>query len=331
MYDEETESESPDLAGPGGPAPEMEPTATGPTITVPLYCLAAPNEGDEMIEPEEGDIVPFSGEARIVRTAGKDAEITITAINGHKQSGQAEGPPGEDAEEAAIRKQLGNGGMPGRGMNSYVSSLIAFLLLIGSCYAQPATQTYSSVQSAPRADSTSNYADWWQVVKGPGTVISVFGYNSGGQQFVQLFDAGGTNGPYVNFSGFSASADTFTNTTAAELRLGQRLQVTNVVGGVSAGIYYAIPMTSTTYKLATTLANAQAGTGIDLSGSTGSGIMFHLPLDSFAVGAADNFSCIIQNSGLVVGKGLVVAVSTTAATFTPGAKELIYFVTLRQP
>lgn len=87
---------------------------------VPLSALSSPDEGDNMIDPSEGDIVPFSGECRVTKIMGKNAMIDLTAVNGEKLNKPA-GPPGMDAEEASIRAELGGGGGTGSGQNSYVS------------------------------------------------------------------------------------------------------------------------------------------------------------------------------------------------------------------
>lgn len=94
-------------------------------LCIPLSALAAPDEKDNMVEPQEGDIVPFSGECQITRVQGKNAYATLTAVNGQKidENDEDEGPPGEDEEEASIRADLGNGGGGGSGQDSYVSTV----------------------------------------------------------------------------------------------------------------------------------------------------------------------------------------------------------------
>jgi hypothetical protein len=318
-----------ETAPPGATDNSME---TG-EICIPLAALASPDEGDQMVEPSNGDIVPFSGECKVNRTEGKNAYIKITAVNGQKLD-KTPGPPGEDEEEASIRASLGNGDQGGSGMNSYVSSLIALLLLLWSfgASAQPMTQTYSSLQQAPRADSSSNLVDWWLVKARPTTMVSCFGYNNGSQQFLQFFDTASTNGPLIYVSGMNSTAEFFTNSVtggSGEVMMGERIQLTNNFGA-AAGIYYAVTTNiAGVFRLATSLANAQAGTVVNLTNNSSSGVLLRVPEHSMAMGAADNFSVIVPNTGMGFGKGIVAAVSTTAATYTAGAKDLTLFITLQ--
>lgn len=213
-------------------------------------------------------------------------------------------------------------------MKTYLSFFGALLVCL-SGYGQ-STLTFGSTTSAPRADATSNLVDWWSVKAAPVSLMSCFGYNNGSQQFLQFFDA--PDSPLITVSGFSATQDCFTNATtsaSAMLNTGDRVQLTNTVAGSAAGIYYAISTNGSRFLIATTLANARAGTAIDLTGATAAATLFRLPVHVMAIGAADNFSVIVPDSGMGFGRGIIAAVSTTAATYTAGAKDLTLFITLR--
>lgn len=191
----------------------------------------------------------------------------------------------------------------------------------------------SSTQNAPRADTTSNYVDWWQVRNGPGIFISCFGYNSGAAQFVQLFDT--RTGPQIAVTAWDATLDTFTVTNHG-LLAGTRIQLTNAIAGIAAGIYYASGATNATanatnqFYLYDTAAHAIAkgATGLqDVTGGTGTGTMQLLPIHSFAVASADNFSCIIPITGAPYTRGLAVALSSSGPTYTAVGKQATFFVT----
>lgn len=205
------------------------------------------------------------------------------------------------------------------------------LFLPVSMPAAEAVRTLSSVNEATRSSTSTGLVDWWQVDTRAGKVISLFGYNNGSQQFLQVFDSGA--GPTNIVAGFSATADTFTNTTHG-LAPGQPLQLTGTVAGLSAGIYYASPLDADRFYLYDTKAHAiaQAATGKqDLTGSSASATLNKLPVHTFAIGAADNYSCIVPNTGIGYSKGLVIAVSTTAATYTAGSKDVTILVTVGGP
>lgn len=201
------------------------------------------------------------------------------------------------------------------------------------------TATFGSTQVASRADTTSNYVDWWQVRTGPGLLISVFGYNSGAQQWLQLFDS--SAGPTVAVTSWDSTGDKFTATNHG-LSNGEKIQLTGTVAGIAAGFYFVGLDTNSVSGLTNTVAfyiyntaaNAYAGqtTGRqDLTGVTGTATLNRIPIHTFAIAATDNFSCVVQFTGMSCEKGIVLADSTTAATYTAGSKNLTMLVTFKQP
>lgn len=218
-------------------------------------------------------------------------------------------------------------------MKYLLTTLLSLGLLIGNAVAQAVTTptaTLGSTQSASRADTTSNYVDWWQINTGPSQLISLFGYNSGAQQYLQIFDS--SAGPTVAVTAWVAATDIFT-AAAHGLTTGERVQLTGTVAGISAGIYYAQWISADTFYLYDTLAHAQAGgaTGrSDVTGATSTATLNRLPIHTFAIAATDNYSFIVPVVGMTCGKGIVVANSTTAATYTAGSKNVTIVATVRQ-
>lgn len=225
--------------------------------------------------------------------------------------------------------------------SSAATLLLIALLWPGLAHAQVVgnTATFGSMQLASRADSASNYVDWWQVRTGPGLLISVFGYNSGAQQWLQLFDS--PAGPTVAVTSWDATTDKFTATNHG-LSNGEKIQLTGTVAGIGAGFYYvgldtnalSVVTNTAAFYIYNTAANAYAGgaTGRqDLTGATSTATLNRVPIHSFAIAATDNFSCVVAGTGMSCEKGIVTANSTTAATYTAGSKNLTIFVTFKQP
>lgn len=216
--------------------------------------------------------------------------------------------------------------LPGNNMKTLFLCL-SLAGLAGSAFGQ--IQTKGSTASAPRADSTSNYVDWW-LVNAQGTIVySIFGYNSGSQQFLQIYDT--TVGPTVAVTAWDATSDCFTN-TAHGLSTGQRIQLTGTVAGISAGIYYVGYVEPNAFSIYDTLAHAQTGgaTGKqDVTGGTSTATLNRLPIACQAIAGTDNYSWVIPMTGGTLGKGLVIANSTTAATYTAGSKNITILVTFK--
>jgi hypothetical protein len=213
-----------------------------------------------------------------------------------------------------------------------MKSLFLSLLLPLSLLGADVTQVFSS-KDAPRVSLTTGYVDYWQVKAAPCRMVSLFGYNSGAQQFVQIFDTAQSNAA-VAITSWSATP-TYT-AGAHSLSLGQPIQFTNTVNGITAGIYYARPITTDTLQVFDTYAHAVNGTATTgrqgSGGVTGTGTALLLPTHSFAAAGTDNFSCLVAGSGIQVGKGLLIATSSTGGTYTPsGTTNLTVCATIGSP
>ena len=209
------------------------------------------------------------------------------------------------------------------------------LLILAACvftgvgaWAADTTITFTTPES-PRFNTTTGYIDWAQVSSRSGSrLISVYGYNSGPAQFVQLYNA--TNGPavqildtavtppYVDLSGGMGTGDAirFTNTdVVATAKIYYLRQFTNAAS--AQGIKYHL------YDTRAHALNAASTTGIvTIANDLQTGFAHLVPKHTFAVAANDNFSCIIQGSGMGFGRGIAVAVSTTAPVFTAGQTNI---------
>ncbi len=191
------------------------------------------------------------------------------------------------------------------------------------------SRAFSSTVSAPRADSTTNYVDWWAVQASPCELISLFGYNSGPQQWIQIFDA------VAHTVAVTDSDDSTDIMTAAAhgFATGQRLQL--VAGntlGIAAGIYYAKNISTNTFSLYDTLAHALVGSATGLKDVTvlgGSGTINLMPFNTWGIAALDNFSIIVPSTAIGLGRGLVIANSTTGPLYTAGSKNITILGTLK--
>lgn len=213
---------------------------------------------------------------------------------------------------------------------------IALLLAIMPARAADLTYTASSAYDAARTDTTTGLVDYWQVYPQAQTVISVFGYNNGASQFLQMFDS--TNAvPTVAVTAWNATADTFTAANSG-LRTGQPIQVTTTTAGLSAAIYYVgmSNLSVSVFYLYDTKAHAISGaptggaTGLqNLTGGSSTATLNLVPFHTLAIAAADNYWAIVPSTGISLGSGCLLAVSTTAVTYTAGAKDVTIMVTTR--
>lgn len=94
-----------------GPADAGTPGATpaaaaGTVVPIPLDALAQPDEKDEMVNPEQGDIVDFQVEGKIVSINGGMAMVQPTAVNGKPLDGSDE----PDEDDPAKRDEQGDQG-----------------------------------------------------------------------------------------------------------------------------------------------------------------------------------------------------------------------------
>lgn len=205
------------------------------------------------------------------------------------------------------------------------------LFVVSAFAGEQATQTLSS-QANPRTSTVTGYMDYWSVAQRNCRVISIYGYNSGPQQWVQLFDTGQSNA-VLSITAWSGTP-TYTN-GAHNLSMAQPIQFTNTVNGITAGIYYARPIDLNSFQVFDTAAHANGSgtTGRQGSGgASGTGTALLLPTHSFAVASADNYSCIVQNTGFSFGKGLLISTSSTGPTYTPtGTTNITACVTVGSP
>jgi hypothetical protein len=192
-----------------------------------------------------------------------------------------------------------------------------------SAWAADATITFTTTDS-PRIASTG-YIDWAQVSTKQGSrLINVFGYNSGGQQWIQLYNS--SNGVVLPITDSFDSENTFV--TSGYVYIGEPVQFTNTIAGVTAGIYFARPVTNSVvkfqvYDTRAHALNAAATTGIkDVTSDLASGNIQLLPRHTFAVASTDNYSFIVPGTGMGFGQGVVIAASATGPTFTPSGTNV---------
>lgn len=188
--------------------------------------------------------------------------------------------------------------------------------------------SFSSLLTGARADTTSNFTDWELIRAGRGELLSLFGYNSGAAQFIQIFDS--AVGPVVTISATVAATDIATAASHG-LHTGQRVHLPSDLAGVTAGIYYVNKISANTLYLYDTKANAITGGASGRANFTGvaSGTLNLIPKHTFAIGGADNFSCVIPVTGLGFDNGVVVANSSTGPLYTAGSKDVTYCATLK--
>ena len=73
---------------------------------VPLAALATPDEGDQMANPEVGDMVSYQVEGKIARIDGDDAFVTAEKVNGEPLD---EAPGEQKTEDQAGNEQPNEG------------------------------------------------------------------------------------------------------------------------------------------------------------------------------------------------------------------------------
>jgi hypothetical protein len=217
-------------------------------------------------------------------------------------------------------------------MKRYFCLVVAVCALLRGAWAAEPTMLFTTTDS-PRM-SSSGYIDWAQVSTSRGArLISVFGYNSGPQQWVQLYNS--SNGIVVVIADSTASTKLW-SASSSNIFIGEPLQFTNTIGTAAAGIYFARPITNSSlwFQLYDTRAhaiNTASTTGILTPSTDGlSGNVHQLPRHTFAVAATDNFSFIVPDTGMQFGQGIVVAASTTGPTFTPPSTNITICATLLQ-
>jgi hypothetical protein len=150
---------------------------------------------------------------------------------------------------------------------------------------------------------------------------------------------GQSAGKPVSIGSVAAATNAVTSATVHGISTGERVMFTTGLGtlsGVTAGVvYYAIAATTTTLKVATTLANAQAGTAITLTGTPASGYVTALDqyltptgvtlsgsaatitvLHNLQVGDVVDLSGVTDNASLDLNGVFTVASVSTTVSFT---------------
>lgn len=194
---------------------------------------------------------------------------------------------------------------------------------------------YFSSKDATRRSSSTGYVDYMTVRTNPCELISLFGYNSGADQFLQLYDQNGSWVPGGNHPILRSVTDTNATTNlvtvnGASLTAGDYLGAVYLTGVTGVSFAYAVAISATTVALYPTVADAMAQTNrVDLTQNSETGSFSLVPVHTFAIGATDNYSCIIPVTGIPFGRGLIVAVSTAGPLYTAGAKEVTICGTLK--
>lgn len=75
---------------------EMPMAAPSMEQCVPANLLAMPDDNEQMVEPEVGDIVQYTVEGKISRLDGGNAYLTPTAINGKEVNAPEQQPEGDN-------------------------------------------------------------------------------------------------------------------------------------------------------------------------------------------------------------------------------------------
>lgn len=187
--------------------------------------------------------------------------------------------------------------------------------------------TFSS-RDGSRTDTTTGYVDYLEGKRGPGVLLSLFGYNSGAQQWLHLFDVG-TGAPTLAISSASGG-DSWFEAVGHGVLTGDKLVITNIAGIASNRFWFAGRIDANLFSIHPTLADALANiNGQTPSSASDPGTATHVPFHTFAIAATDNFSVIVPVTGIGFGKGLVAANSTTGPLYTAGAKNVTMCGTLK--
>lgn len=179
--------------------------------------------------------------------------------------------------------------------------------------------TFSSIDQ--NADETTPYVSKVAARKGPGVLLSAFGYNSGAQQFLFFFD----HDDAAKLTGSITDTDNATGviTDAGHgLKTGQFITFAGITG-LTTG--YVSVIDADTFKVYDTKYNAAQGgvTGLRTPTSNDdTGTWALMPIHLAVLGQADNFSTIVPVSGINFSHGMIIALSTTATSYTAGANEM---------
>lgn len=217
----------------------------------------------------------------------------------------------------------------------HIIFLALLLPLLASAQQQSQTILFSSTSDNSASDraNAANLVDHWVVKKGPTTLYSLYGYNAGSAQFIQIYDC--TNAtPVIPIIGCDAQDDSMSSAALTEpngLILGQRAQIASIQD-ITDGIYFIHPIAEDTWTAYDTLAHCLTGgaTGRqDVTNSADTGTLTLLPVQTWAVAGTANFTIPIPANGISFGHGLLIATSSTAGTYTAGTTNLVICGTLK--
>lgn len=185
---------------------------------------------------------------------------------------------------------------------------------------------YSSTSQATTQAATATNLTLAELLRyGPGALLSLFGYNAGVEQFLQLFDA-------VNVASITNAVEGATSnvlTIASHpLKSGDRIWSASTTG-LTDGAYWVHYISVDTLSLHTTYAEGMSGANKVTVTNGATGTLNLMPIHTFKMGATDNFSVIVPDTGIGFGRGLVVCVSSTDAYLTAGTESVTICATLK--
>jgi hypothetical protein len=186
---------------------------------------------------------------------------------------------------------------------------------------------FSSIKDyiRPPTGVVNGYVDFWIVRKGPCKLFSLFGYNNGVKQFIQIFDLAWHPGPSV--VGSTAASSQLTVLTTG-LVTGDKC-ATDVPGYTAGYSYYLRVIDSNHVTLHQTQATAMTGASPVAVTDGQTGHLWIAPVHCAAIAASDNYSIVIPVTGLTLGRGLTIAVSTGSPFFAGGGTDVTMCGTFR--
>lgn len=70
---------------------------------VPLAALQQPDDTEQMITPEVGDMVTYTVEGRVARVEGETASVTVESVNGKPIHSEGEALPQQRPTEGGLQ------------------------------------------------------------------------------------------------------------------------------------------------------------------------------------------------------------------------------------
>jgi hypothetical protein len=80
-------------------APAAAPEMKSNEICVPTSALAMPDEGEQLTNPEEGDIVTLQVEGKVSRVEGDKAYVTPSSVNGQDVGAEEDEPRSPEEQD----------------------------------------------------------------------------------------------------------------------------------------------------------------------------------------------------------------------------------------